>query len=162
MKIKVFLSVILIFEFFTGCLFFKKNHKDEEPKVKKIICQNKAISLDLLDVKKLDTLYYEEGSVYHILTDDECSIVILCGGNASFFNGDDYKTLTSSTKKNGSISLKGVNTSSGLYWRKDGNIGFENVREKDTIKYNRIFDNKKFITRPSSPRYRQLVAGGLG
>jgi len=110
-----------------------------------LVCHTKSISLKYLNIKKIDTIVYEEGRIYNIFTSDNSVIIFLCGNNADIMNGDDYKVLDSAKTIYGNLSLRGIQEKSGLFWRKDGVIGYERVKKKDTSRYNKIFNNNKFI-----------------
>jgi len=110
-----------------------------------IICRTKSISLKYLNIKKIDTFIYEEGRIYNIFTNDNSIITFLCGNNADIMTSDDYKLLDSTKTIFGDLSLRGINEKSGLFWRKDGIVGYERVKKKDTSKYNKIFNDKNFI-----------------
>lgn len=88
--------------------------------------------------------------MYRILTKDSSIVTFLCGSNADIMIGDDYKILNSTKIINCGMSLRGINLKSDLFWRKDGLVGYEEVKSEDTLRYNKIFDNKDFIKERSN------------
>ena len=103
------------------------------------VCRNTETLIVLPEIIKEQKHDYEEGTVTLLVTKDKVVIEFYCGGNyiPHISNNDRYILLTD---VNG-VQF-GIDKESNLFWRKDGNLIYSNCKASDTLKYNKIFDNK--------------------
>lgn len=102
-------------------------------------CNGKKITISLPKIIKEQASKYTEGKAMLLITKDSVFVEFYCGGNYSSIvsNKSKYKVLTE--QKN---SKRGIDVTTGNYWRKDGKLSYFNCKAKDTTRYNRIFDSK--------------------
>lgn len=112
-------------------------------------CLDKKVNLSLLTVETVDKQHFDEGLIYTIKTKDSSYVLLNClyNSNPNLLTQKEYVVLDSIIIKNDYYSYRGVDTTSGNYWRRDGNISYIKVKSKDTIKYNMIFDDERFLTK---------------
>ena len=126
------LTSFIIVLFFTAC-------QSQEKKTKKtFVCNKKEMTVELPSIIEEKPHTFAEGKVILLKTKDSVFIEFYCGGNYSPLvnNKSKFKILSES-----STSKRGIDTS-GKYWRKDGKLSYFNCQAKDTVKYNKIFDQK--------------------
>ena len=118
-------------------LFFMSCQSQEKNVEKTFACNGKSMTINLPKLIDEKEHNFAEGKTELLQTKDSVFIEFYCGGNYSPITSDKSKyTVLSDTR----TSKRGVDKS-GNYWRKDGKLSYFNCKAKDTVKYNRIFDN---------------------
>ena len=119
---------------FLGVLFSCSS----QVKQKKVLsCGNSSIEIELPKLKVTKDYSYTEGKTTLLTTIDNVIIEYYCGGNYSSHIGDvkKYKLLY---EREG--SKYGIDTETGLFWRKKGKLIYSNCKIKDTLYYNKMFN----------------------
>lgn len=128
------LIYIIAFLTFLSC-------KSQEKKPHIFRCNNKEAKVFFPKIIKTQKEEYTEGKVKLLTTIDSVFIEFHCGGNYSPIISD---TLKYKVLQGIGSSKRGINVSTGKFWRKKGRLGYFNCKAKDTTKYNKIFDNFEF------------------
>lgn len=102
-------------------------------------CGSTIIEIETPEIKKRDEYHFLEGKAEIYITVDNVVIELYCGGNYSPHISDKkrYKELS---KSKGSI--RGIDVETNTYWRKDRRLIYSNCKASDTVKYNKIFNDK--------------------
>lgn len=114
-----------------------------------IDCLERTVNIGLLPIETVHHQSFSEGNIVTVKTKDSSYVILNCLFNSgpNLLAKDKYEVLDSVLMRNGGYSYRGVDSKSGKYWRRDGNISYLQVKPKDTIRYNLIFDNENFIRR---------------
>jgi hypothetical protein len=114
-----------------------------------IDCLEKKVDISLLPVESVDKQSFDEGFILTVKTKDSSFVILNCLFNSSpnLLTQKGYVILDSVLMKNDRYSYRGIDSTSGKYWRRDGNISYIQVKSKDTTRYNMIFDDKNFLSR---------------
>ncbi len=155
MRLNRYFWVILILLLSISCKSLnseKSNSLYSENKLRdtmSVNCLEKKVNLSLLPVESVDKHYFDEGLIYTIKTKDSSYVLLNClyNSNPDLLTQKEYVVLDSIIIKNDYFSYRGIDTTNGNYWRRDGNISYIKVKPKDTIKYNAIFDDERFLTK---------------
>jgi hypothetical protein len=127
---KIEIILLLFFGIFVSC-------NGQIKQKMKFSCGNSNITIELPKIKNKKEQSFTEGKTTLLTTIDNVIIEYYCGGNYSSHIRDKEKYKFLYKKGN---SKFGINTETGLYWRKKGKIIYSNCKASDTVVYNKAFD----------------------